>query len=93
MNYKNSTVSKMKKVVELVEASIPDVNPEVDTDIEDGETEDTMADLITDALYDVVSERIADIKSYADVGMLTNNVGLVIKMTSGKTFQVQIVEA
>lgn len=58
----------------------------------DGETEDDMAALIADALAEMQDE-VGRIETYQEAGIMSKNVGLVVSMTSGKKFQIQIVEA
>ena len=58
--------------------------------------ESEVVDLITDAIYFYDEENEikggVDIRTYDEVGMLTNNKGLVIKIGK-KKFQITVVEA
>jgi hypothetical protein len=97
----NSEISKMKHAVLRVIESATEAtsefdefgyNDDPDTDIEGGETEEYIAELIADCLADHQDE-VSRIESFESAGVMTKNVGIVLSMTSGKRFQIQIVEA
>ena len=59
-------------------------------------TETEIEEIISESLWDADEDHgigIADISTYRDVGMLSNNAGLVIKVDDGSEYQITIVQS
>jgi hypothetical protein len=54
-------------------------------------TEKQMEECIADALYE--NDEIKLTKTFEEVGMLTNNAGLVVRTIDGSEFQITIVKS
>ena len=61
------------------------------------ESEEAIAEFITQALEEADSsmygQRIRDIRSFEDAGVLSNDTGMVISTSSGQKFAITIVES
>ena len=59
-------------------------------------TETEMEEIISESLWETDEYHetgIEDISTYEDVGMLTNNAGLVIKLDDGSEYHITIVQS
>lgn len=58
-------------------------------------TEEEFADLLREAMEesDVVGDEVRDVRTFGDSGLLTSNVGLVVKLDDGSEFQVTVVRS
>lgn len=63
----------------------------------ESESEEAIAEFITQALEEADSsmygQRIRDIRSFEDAGVLSNDTGMVISTSSGQKFTITIVES
>lgn len=98
-----TALARIDEAIELKKRALTEnyTDDDFDADELEGETEAEIAEFIVLALDEADSNmggsvhgrRFKDIRSFDEAGVMSNNTGIVLSMSSGKKFQVTIVES